>query len=152
MPCDILKCCDVVHNSAFLVRTNAVGILVQITSVRRGCDCWISVWRGFTMAEKDSCVQCSTWSNSLRLMPLRTSSMVAWILNQVRWKAFMRRHSGTADMAWRRASARRSGVPTASRQGAQQRDAEGRCRGRRLAVPRHPAVTRGEAGVAGDGV
>jgi hypothetical protein len=40
----------------------------------------------------------------------------------------------------------------ASRQGARQRDAEGRCRGRRPAASRHPAVTRGEAGVAGDGV
>jgi hypothetical protein len=57
-----------------------------------------------------------------------------------------------ADMAWRGASARRSGVPMASRQGARQRDAEGRCRGRRPAASRHPAVTRGEAGVAGDGV
>jgi hypothetical protein len=59
-----------------------VGILVQITSVRRGYGCWISVWRGSTMAGKDSCAQCSAWSNNLRLMPLRASSMrpgpMAW--------------------------------------------------------------------------
>ena len=59
-----------------LVRTNAVGILLQITSVRRGYGCWTSAWQGFAtarIAENDSCAHCSTWSNSLRLMPLRTS-------------------------------------------------------------------------------
>lgn len=59
-----------------LVRTNAVGILLQITSVRRGYGCWISVAQGLAIeriAEKDSWTHCSTWSNSLRLMPLRTS-------------------------------------------------------------------------------
>jgi len=59
-----------------LVRTNAVGILLQITSVRRGYGCWTSAWQGFAtarIADNDSCAHCSTWSNSLRLMPLRTS-------------------------------------------------------------------------------